>query len=321
MTPSSKTIRPFPFDSLPKSSKASVRLLGTLYEALPQFGSISEFHDRLESYASGQLGINLSLSLQDVSTLQFSELANKHLSNQSLYALVSLSPAQGRIVLEMDSVLTSVCVDQLMGGGGETEISRPLGKKPTEIDQGVVSYFLTKVLSHIYEWSGESSRLHFRLEELTSDMSQLDGLFTKNEECPSLHFQVRFGEKSGFVRLIFPASIIQKLVVKKGVGMSEREEIFFQERVDQLDFLSTELWADAGRTQLKVDDINKLEKGDIVLFDETELTIGPENSIEGDLIVRAGKGQNVAYPSTVISGKVGGKKITLRLEKSQRVNQ
>lgn len=312
-------VRPFPFETCPKITRPAAAALNALYEFLPQFGSLEQFRSDLQSYLTAQIGLDFKIQLADVVLLPFQTVLSQDLSEHSSYALLSLAPARGRAVIEIESRLASLCIDQLMGGG-EGKMARPLGKKMTEIDQGVLSFFLIKTLAYIYEWTGEAARLHFRLEDVVTGVGTLESLFQEGEVAPVFLFRVSLGEHSGVLRLILPSALIQTMALTAQRNLSERENLFFRERAAQFDFLETEIWAQVGQTRLKVSEINQLEKGDIVLFDETQARIGPDKVLEGEVELRVGKGTHVAFPSSIIAGRVGSRKTTVRLERILRVS-
>jgi len=61
----------------------------------------------------------------------------------------------------------------------------------------------------------------------------------------------------------------------------------------------TSLWAEAGRTTLKPDELMQLEREDVILFDETDIVLEEGSDIHGNATVRVGMGEHGGFVAEV----------------------
>ena len=316
------SVKPFPFERLSKVSRREGELLQIVYQVFPRVGISEQLLAGFEGALAGHLALDVTIRPGTVETVNVNEALQRVVGAQSLVALLSSGPAPGRILVEIDSVIALTSVDQLLSGG-VTEGAKDLfrrspGEKTTGIDQGILSYLLLKLLEFVYEKTGKQGQLHFRLEGLAQGLSEFKPHFKGDEPAVLFSYSVTMGERNGFVRLLLPESAIQSIA--KGVSVMQDEELLMK-RVESLGFIRAELQARVGRTSLKMSETVRLEKGDIVLFDETEAALTPEKKLSGVVTLLAGEGRRLAMPATVLEGPVGGRRLTVRLESILAVHE
>ncbi|MBI1910176.1 MAG: hypothetical protein HYS22_08420 [Deltaproteobacteria bacterium] len=312
-------VSPFPFERLPKVSRQEIQLFSTLFRSLDKFGFDENCKRGLESLLLGHLGLPVSLSLRKAEIAPFGKVMDS-VNPHGVFVLFTLSPAPGRILLEIDPSLASSCIDCLLGGSHEKADPSRIGvtdKKPTEMDQGVLSYLFLKILSFLDQY-GQSMGLHFRLDRFETEKTAVAAPGQDPNPVASFFFRINFNDQNRFVRLILPSSLIQKLDSQAGEPMTEKEADSLLERMDRLGFLKTQIWAEAGKTSLALSDIEKLEAGDVVLLDETTVQFAPERGIAGDVIIHAGQGsKRIGIFSPIVASNRSDhpRKLMVRLEK------
>ncbi|MDO8644505.1 MAG: hypothetical protein Q7S00_06030 [bacterium] len=308
--------KPYPFEALPKIFRQEQKWVEGLLASLPKLGFAERLRAHLQSELSNYLGLTVKLRLADTASVSFKEISSQYLSQKSLLALISLAPVPGRVVLELDPTLAFVSVDQLLGGEAKEEgFERVVKQKASDIDQGVLSYLLLKIISAVYRFCGASATVHFRLEEIVTGTEKLKPFFKEEEKALLFSYHVGLDDKVGFVRLLVPSSVAQKLSSSVSSVSTEKEEEALLERLARYDFLKTELRAVGGTTMLKGEEIEKLEKGDIILLDETRVKLGPKKNLEGEVMVRVGDGKKISVSSSLVAVPKEGRKMAVRLER------
>ncbi|MDO8461910.1 MAG: hypothetical protein Q7S98_03505 [Deltaproteobacteria bacterium] len=302
---------PFPFETLPKLTRQGVKLLEALSRAVPRFYPSSGFKESMEQFFLEHLGLPASIGVGTVSLLSYKEVL-QHLHKKNIFAVLSLPPVTGTGFLEIDSRLAQVAIDHLLGGSGQIEVT---DKSPTELDQGVLSYLVLKIISFLYETSGKSPQAHFRFEEF-AEKEALDSFCKADEVVPFISFHVTVGEVDGYARLVLPPNFVQKLAEADPI-LNQRQEQAMLERMARLDFLPTTLWLEVGQMTISPNEMANLEKGDVVLFDETQVHWTPEKTPGGTTLLRVGTGKSVGMVAPIVATPPAGHggKLAVRVEK------
>ena len=302
-------IKPFPFERLPKISRQDASLLEALQGFLPRIRFTQELGRSIKQLISKELGIGFSYRREKVSIVSVADSLRKF-SDPGVYLILGMAPLDQKAVLELDPFLSHLVVDKLLGGPGEPLTStRPL----TEIEQGVLSYLLLKVLFHIYEKTGETARVHLRLEGIRFSPREILPSVEEKEKGALMTFRLTIGDRAGYARLILPDPFVHRGLVdplQAVEEMGERDQNYFSARLRNLGFVGTELWVELGRTNLTVGEIKSLEPGDVVLLEKTQARI-QGGRLEGHLPVRVGRGESGSFRGRVIS-EAG--RIQLRVE-------
>lgn len=299
-------IRPFEFKNIPNISHHEAELLNALYRYFPPYAFGEGIQKPLENLLTTELGPSFSFQSTKISTAKFEELF-KRLPKESVFLLVSLPPATVPLLCEVDLLLAHAILDRLLGGEGE---GRSASLSLTEIEEGVLSFLVLKVLSLIYEESGRSARVHFRLQQFVSQTNDLRPFFPLETSFVELSSQIGFGHQGGYLRLYFPAPLVQKAFTGPAKDFSVEENRYEQARLRQLGFIRTQLWVEGGQAALSPEEIAQLKVGDVVLLDETELVLKGKR-LEGNVHLKVGQaGRGALY------GKIcpNPKKIEIEIE-------
>lgn len=282
-------VNPFPFQDLPRVSRGENQLVGTLQSFWQESGFSHTFVPGLEQLIGKTLGVNCTISLERLFTDQ-SERFLASLPPSGAYLLFGLTPLTQKMVMELDLILAHAIIDRLLGGTGE-----PMGAVGplSEVEEGILSYFVLKVLAHLHERVGEGGKLHFRLEELASSCQRW-----KESLSPSgviLLVGVTLGHRRGYCKLVIPTVLLQKgfleafnHVTREQSAMVGQIALSEQELLDRFGWVESKLWASIGETTLRSREIQGLAKGDVVFFDKTRISLR-EGRAEGEVSLRMGK--------------------------------
>ncbi len=280
-------IKPFPFELIPKISSQEVSLM----EELDLFAPSQKLIPWIEKVIAHEIRSSFSCHKENVTPVEFAASLRSGPS-KGVYFVLGMEPVTQKAVLELDPFLARLVIDRLLGGssaggGGEKVLSAAdLTEALSEVDEGVLSYLMLKILAGIFEQSGKSSRVHFRLEDLQSSPDKLLKSISSHERGIRISFRITMGERAGYAQLILPDPFIQKALLaptqpKKSVSPPSRLTELFQ----------TEIWAELGRSSLRAKDLQELEVGDVVLLKETRAHV-ETGKIEGILPIRVGHGKH-----------------------------
>lgn len=296
-------IKPFDFKKLPKVSRKAQQILDALQSFLPRIGFTDELGRAVKRLVTKELGISFSFQREKIQTVPLAATLPT-LSRQGVYLVFGMAPVEGKGILELDPFLAQMAIDKLLGGKGEPlNAIRPL----TEIEEGVLSYLFLKILSHIFERCGRSARVHFRLDRFCSSSDDMEALLLPTTraagEAVLISFRLTFGDRSGYARLILPSPFVQKVFLEPVEGAMAVEETrdfqYYAARLENLGYLETTLWAEVGRSTLKIKEVEGLEPGDVVLLEKTQARV-KNGRLEGYLPIRLGKGETGAFRGEIV---------------------
>lgn len=280
------SIKPFRFQ-LAQVSKEEEEVVAGLLDYLPSTGLRDSFHLAIRKALQKYLS-DVRYFVERIETEKFHNFF-VGLPNPCCVAVLGLEPFQEKAFIEIDPMMSFLIIEKLLGGKGEgIEELSPL----TETEQGVIEFLLLKLLSEIHKLSGEKSRIHFRLEKMVLEPSQLRDFEKQKPEWVVLKIHVTLLGRSGFINIYLPHPWILEGFLKE--MPKDRRLIDHAERKSRLscyqDF-PIDLWGMLGRATVSYLDFKGLEEGDVILFDETGLE-RKKGEWQGRVTLWTGKGES-----------------------------
>ena len=296
--------KPFPFERLPHLSRRDVRLAQDVLGCLPRLGFSQKLSTHMSHLLTKELGESILIKREKIDLCVKDDL-QKRLPPQGVFLTIGANPAIDKIVVELDPLLSFWSVDKLLGGPGELPQSL---RTLTEIEEGVLSFLVLKVLALIFEKSGAETRFHFRLESVLNNSEAIESAIQEQTASfISLYFRITFGKKSGYIKIYLPESILDGVAHLEN---AESDQKYFQARIHNFEEIPSELWAEVGRVTLRGADINALESGDVILLDPNGLQL-KGNRLSGVLPLRVGNGQQSQIKARILNDR---EKVSLRVE-------
>lgn len=284
-------IKPFRFSNLKKVSKKEQSLIEGAYSLFPADvrGAIEV---EIRKVLMRHLGEKAFYYADSIETFAFAPYLES-ISENRVLALISIEPFPAKIILQIDKNLSFALIDKLLGGIGAPAVeARPL----TETEKGVIQYLIMQILATIWVACGKKANTHFRFERFVQSPLELKKIMNDKDIVVSAGFKVGIGELAGFVQLGLPKSFIDKA----GLASKEIDNEYFMKRADSFDYLRTTLWAEAGRVSVLARDVETLEEGDVIVFDDTGLSLEGEK-VKGKAMLRVGKGESAGLTAKVDS--------------------
>jgi len=288
-------IKPFHF-KLKKVSAKEQRVLSALFDFLPKTGIRMQFREAIEEALLKHLGTEARYCLETVSQGDF-ELFADRMPDPAVLVVLGMPPREGKIILEIDDHLVSLVIEKLLGGTAETI---PVVRSLSDTEQGVLQYLLLQVLAHVYRLCGQDARLHFRFEKFVFSPKGLHSIIAPDESASLLTVRVTIDKHSGFIRLLLPSPLIEQLYLNieaKGEAR-EGERAYTLARLKEFGYVLAHVWAEGGYTTVTAGELKNLEVGDVILFDETGLTLG-EKGPNGRAVLRVEEGRHGGFISDI----------------------
>ncbi|MBI4124357.1 MAG: hypothetical protein HY466_00305 [Deltaproteobacteria bacterium] len=272
-------IKPFRFH-LTKVSPKQLQLTEGLLRFLPQAGLKEDIQIAIRK-ALHQYLPDIAYYLERIEEASFQDLFHS-LPQACCVGVLGLKPFNQKGFIEIDPVLSHLLIEKLLGGEeeGVNEL-RPL----TETEQGVVEFLFLKLLAQIHKASGEKAKLHFRLEDMALEASQIRKFAKEEEKLACLKFHVSFLKRSGFVHLYLPHPWVLEGFLKD----RELKEDFSD--WPQYGDVACEVWGSLGTAEVGLADLETLAGGDVVLFDQTGVRKTGDHW-EGEVALFVGRGEH-----------------------------
>lgn len=290
---------PKPFHwSLKKVSSDSVRILNSIWSYLPPGKTRDDFAGAINNILDKHIGMKGEIELESAESVDFGAWA-KRLPLNCVVAVLGLSPAKGKAFLHIDPKLADLFIGRLLGGEAVTTGLHPI----TEAEQGVLQYLLMQVLSGFHTVCGKSQRAQFRFERFAVSPSAVGQLGNPGDVCGALTWSLCVGETSGYVQALFPRSFVDSAMTEP-----QGKEGHQLARLRSFSWISSTMWIEGGMCELTPDDMNGLEAGDVVLFDQSGLSMRGRR-IGGEVILRVGSDREKGIRAKIVNAKDGGVKL------------
>lgn len=258
--------------SLPRISRQQIQVTNALLCHLPQTAFESGFKEKLKAVLEPLVHADVDVWFDGVRALADNEL-RQVLAEPTCAAIVGLPPRTEKALLEVDLSIAQLAIDKLLGGNAEdADTQRPL----SEIEDGVFSYVLLKVLQLLQEDGGNERSVQLKLEGVHGTLASLADRFPVDGRYVCLSFKLFFDVKVGFARLYLPESFVHETFPDAppvdGPAL-QRWLKRMKDRMELVSLLKAPLIVEVGRIGLQMADVEALDVDDIILVEETEVRI------------------------------------------------
>ncbi|MEX2261733.1 MAG: flagellar motor switch protein FliM [Bryobacteraceae bacterium] len=239
--------------------------------AKDQLRAIHLLHDNfarnLASSLSAYLRAYVVVNLVSVEQLSFAEFSQCLPSPTCLISL-GMKPFDGNAVLEINPSLVFPLLEMLLGGSGKS-VSR-ISREVTEIEQNILDSLFRIILHDLRDaWQGVSN-INFTIDARETE-PQLLQILAPNEAVVSIGLEIRVGETTGMMNIGMPSIIIKMLRQKFDQQWSVRKTASTAEEqgrvLELLKRAPVRLDARLEGPTLLVEDLLKLDQGDVITFD------------------------------------------------------
>lgn len=295
--------------TLPKLTRRQVQVTNALLCHLAQTPFEGDFKETLKSTLEPLVHADVDVWFDGVRALGPGEL-KQVLAEPTCAAILGLPPRTEKGLLEVDLTVAQQAIDKLLGGNAEdTDGQRPL----SEIEDGVFSYVLLKVLQVLQDQVGAERDVSLKLEGVHGTLASLAERFPVDGPYMCLSFRLFFDLKVAYARVYLPEALVQDAFPEgppaEGPGLA-RWLRRLRERVDVVRVLRAPLVAEVGRIGLQITDVEALEVEDIILVEETEVRVQPGEAdapsvLTGRVQCRVGDGHRGVISGNVVVGDSG----------------
>jgi flagellar motor switch protein FliM len=282
------SVKPFQFKNLPRYTRVQANCLQSLSAYLSQRPFQQGFRSHICEILQEALKVPAKLSGVDIQPIDARNLKSM-LPAQSCFALLGAAPGTHKIIVDIDPALVTQAIDRLLGGDGQTAVIR---RSLTQVEQGVVSFMLLKLIGTFYDGWTSGREVALTLDDFLGTRDELENIIEDDTDYYLFGLKASLGDCIGYARILLPARFIEtfaKPIAQSGGTPEELEHM--RQVLRQVADQEVEMKVEAGRLELSPGDIATLEAGDIIILEHHQLTLTPEGPT-GNISAYIGAGNN-----------------------------
>ena len=299
-----KNIRRFRLTELQRFPREVFDLHQALFRVMPEALFEPGFLRRIQDVLQKHLDIPIDIWLDGVRTIRRDQL-RAAIPGTTFLAVIGIPPMYEKLVVEVDLRFVYKAVNTLLGGRNlMVDVQRPL----TEIEQGVFSYLLLKVLAQVQGEIANVEEVAIRLEDMRSDVRSAADVFRTDDFWLCATWKMNFDLDVGYVRVLVPTSLARRVVPQRPPKGSAVEKIMhnrIRRKMHRLSGVFVEARVEVGRIDLSEADLRELDPGDIILLEDTHVQLGPDGSIAGHAAMTIGLANKAVIHGDVGAGEDG----------------
>jgi len=215
---------------------------------------------------SGYLRTIIEVKVRSTEQLTYAEFTYS-LPSPTSFSLLSCSPLEGQVCLEISPLIIYPIIDRMLGGSNADLYipQRPL----TQIEQRLVNRIIERALDALAEAWSNITEVHFDVIQHESN-PQLVQIVAPNEVVVVTAFELKMGTRTGSMSLCIPFNVIEPVIHK----LSSQDWFSYHKKQAQQEYggrlreniaeSRLKLRAYLGQTSIKVKDLLSLEAADVI---------------------------------------------------------
>lgn len=293
------SIKPYHL-KLTKLSKRECEVSEAISKLIPR-GSILK---KITSSASDQLSKIIN-SRVDIEMISWREKSYGSFIDTipitMLSVVINISPIPRPMMVLVEKPFALMLIDASLGGDGVDFSSRPL----SDTEQGILEYIFTKILNSIKQTTKDELVFNMYLENITDDHKSMRSYSSTNDSIIEVTNKIVWEGKESLFKLILPDPILS-LIYSKNTSISEmtkeeQEEVKLQ--IKRYGYINIPVSAEVGKVQVGAIELSNLEEGDVVILDESSVSL-IDGNLQGDATISISEiGYNRKANLELMSGK------------------
>lgn len=298
-----RKLRRYKFSGLPRLTRAQVDTQNALLSFLPSTIFENGFKEKLREALEPIVRADLDFWLDDVRVIEQADLS-RTFARPSCIAVLGLEPRPHKILVETDLTISQRAIDRMLGGNADdTDAQRSL----SDIESGVFSFLILKVLSLLQQEEADPRQLSLRLDGLFGALDEARERLPQEQRWVVLPFKLFFDIAVGYCRVLIPESLIQSDVAAPTPSAGparDRQLRALASRIGRVATLRRDLVIEVGRISLGVSDLDGLEEEDIILVEGGDLSL-QGGALGGVAQARVGDGRHGLLQGDLTIGQEG----------------
>ena len=256
-----KKVRVYDFKRALRFSKDQIRSIYRIHENYARL---------LTTFFSAQLRTYVNISVASVDQLPYEEFI-RSIPNMTILNVYSLSPLEGRIILEVNPNIAYAMMDRQLGGQGSGDYSID---NLTEIETLLISQLFEKSSPNLKEAWSSIVDIDPVLEEFEINPQFLQ-LVSPNETVVVVSLNTKIGEVSGMMNICIPHIVLEPIIPKltahywMQTGAKERDPETYAKLTTLVQDVNVSATVILGRTVITLQQLLNLKPGDVITLDQS----------------------------------------------------
>lgn len=256
-----KKVRVYDFKRALRFSKDQIRSIYRIHENYARL---------LTTFFSAQLRTYVNISVASVDQLPYEEFI-RSIPNMTILNVYSLSPLEGRIILEVNPNIAYAMMDRQLGGQGSGDYSVD---NLTEIETLLISQLFEKSSPNLKEAWSSIVDIDPVLEEFEINPQFLQ-LVSPNETVVVVSLNTKIGEVSGMMNICIPHIVLEPIIPKltahywMQTGAKERDPETYAKLTTLVQDVNVSAAVILGRTVITLQQLLNLKLGDVITLDQS----------------------------------------------------
>ncbi len=182
----------------------------------------------------------------------------------TLLLQIALLPMDQRVWVEFSPHLARVMLDRALGGSGSNvEEGIPL----SEIEKGIFTYLILKILRGLQETWGNQLQVELRLEGIHASLYALQDTISQSTTFYHKEMRLQYLGQHGFARLYSPTNLVYEMINSlPQLHNSPQEYDFFRQKIHRVADTQVQGFLRVGTVDLSEADFVGLQTDDIILI-------------------------------------------------------
>ena len=252
-----KKVRVYDFKRALRFSKDQIRSLSRIHE---------NFARLLTTYFSAQLRTYVNISVASVDQLPYEEFI-RSIPTMTILNIFSVSPLEGRILLETNPNVAYAMLDRVLGGKGSSVNKID---NLTEIETTIMSQLFERALDNYQEAWGSVVEIDPIMEDFEVNPQFLQ-MVSPNETVVVVSLNTTIGETSGMINFCIPHVVLEPILPKLSVHYwmqkqqtKERNEEEYQALSKTVKKAHVDIKAILGEAEMSIQQFLRLQTEDVI---------------------------------------------------------
>jgi len=253
-----KKIRVYDFKRALRFSKDQIRGISRIHENYARL---------LTTFFSAQLRTYVNISVVSVDQIPYEEFI-RSIPEMTVLNVYSLSPLEGRIIMEVNPNIAYGLLDRILGGKGNS-INKI--ENLTEIEKMLISQMFEKSLDNLQEAWATIAEIDPVLEDFEVNPQFLQ-MVSPNETVVVVSLNTEIGQTSGMINICIPHIVLEPIISKLSVHYwmqtnTNQGDPEAAEKIEKsLRQAKVQVRAILGEASINIDEFLKLNAEDVILL-------------------------------------------------------
>ncbi|MFC0301415.1 flagellar motor switch protein FliM [Virgibacillus soli] len=256
-----KKVRVYDFKRALRFSKDQIRSIGRIHENYARL---------LTTFFSGQLRTYVNIAVASVDQIPYEEFI-RSIPKMTILNVFSMTPLDGRVIMEVNPNIAYTMMDRVLGGKGGTE-NKVDGL--TEIETMLMTQLFEKTGTSLHEAWASLIDIQPELEDFEVNPQFLQ-MVSPNETVVVVSLNTTIGEVSGMINICIPHIVLEPVIPKLSVhyqmqtATKKRDPDAYEKLTKNIQNAKIQANAILGHAQMTIHEFLHLKQNDVITLNQS----------------------------------------------------